>query len=556
MKSFVLKFGLLTALTVSLFNGKASAESNTDWASKCGNASKTTSPTPQQVNCLLTYAAINADIPPEVVKAIAWKESDWNQSKKTQDGGTGIMQITQDLKQPKYDQKRLEDDIAYNIQAGVEVLNEKYNLKTEDGTYLLPRITSESRHIIENWYFAVMAYNGNVPANSPLKQADGSVNIDAYQEQVFQIIEGQSYLRLNDNSPSILAKYPFKTTDFIYDTKSSAPIIFKVPLYPIDKGLHESPFFMKKEDIAYVTVDGANLRTEPNTVDNPDKPKPEKLSKFTPLTIYGDIQFDTQSDKNKFAWFKVKKADGKLGFISSAYITKKNDLSNPLVTGVANGKFYNKDVKIHFNEGTATLNGSRINNDYLVTKAGRYSLVVKDSVMNTTTINFTIDKTKPSTPSMNTITDHSTTITGTAEAGSTVKLYISGKYQKSTTAASNKSYKFTISRQKSGATVIVTATDKAGNVSANKSLKVLDKTAPAVPTVNKVTTKSRTVTGSAEKYATVKVYRGSTLIGHATVNSSGRFSVSIKAQSANTSLKVYAVDKSGNKSVRTIKVVK
>jgi hypothetical protein len=182
---------------------------------------------------------------------------------------------------------------------------------------------------------------------------------------------------------------------------------------------------------------------------------------------------------------------------------------------------------------------------------------VKDEESNTTSINFTIDKTKPTTPTMNTVSDQSTTVTGTAEAGSTVRLYINNKLQKSTTAASNKSYKFTISKQKSGTTVSVTATDKAGNVSATKSLKALDKTPPALPVVNKVTSKSKTVTGSAEKYAAVKVYRGSTLIGQSSVNSSGKFSVSIKVQKANTYLKVYVIDKSGNKSsARTIKVVK
>ncbi|PGS52630.1 Ig-like domain-containing protein [Bacillus sp. AFS041924] len=551
MKSFFLKFGLTTALTVSLFNGKASAETNTDWASKC-DASNTAIPSNQRTNCLLTYAAINADIPPEVVKAVALNESGWDQTKVSHDGGIGIMQITN---QPRYDQQRLKDDIAYNIQAGLEILNEKYNLKKGDGSYLLPRINGANRHIIENWYFAVMAYNGNVPANSPLKQVDGSVNTNAYQEKVFRDIERQSYLRLDDKTPPVLAKYPFKTSDFEYNTNSSAPIIFKIPLYTINEGLHESPHFMKKGDIAYVTVDGAKLRPEPNTTESSTKPTPEKLSKYTTLTIYDEFQFDSKSRDNQFAWFKVKKSDGKIGFISSAYITKKNDLTKPSVSGVTNGKFYNKDVKIHFNEGTATLNGSRIKNDYLVTKAGSYTLEVKDSVMNTTIIKFTIDKTKPAIPTMNSVSDHSTTVTGTAEAGSTVKLYINHKLQKSVTAASNKSYKFAIAKQKSGTTVSVTATDKAGNVSSTKTLTVLDKTAPALPTVNKVSSKSRAVTGSAEKYATVKIYRGSTLIGQGSVYSSGKFSVAIKAQKTNTYLKVYVIDKSGNKSVRTIKVV-
>ncbi|MEH7454053.1 Ig-like domain-containing protein [Gottfriedia acidiceleris] len=543
MKSFLLKFGLI-ALTVSLFNGKASAETNTDWASKCGDASKVTSPSNQQINCLLTYAAINADIPPEVVKTVAWRESDWKQSKLASDGGIGIMQITN---QPRYDQKRLKADIAYNIQAGVEILNEKYNWKYQDGTYRLPRIKDANRHIIENWYFPIMAYNGIKRVNSPIVKTPGAnygkINTAAYQEIVLNLLEMQSYLK-DEDGPNILARFPFVTSDFDYSSDSDEDIVFKTPLYTINKGLHESPFFMKKGDTAYITVNGAKLRPEPNTT----KTELETLAKYTTVTIYDAFKFDTSNDHNQFVWFKVKNQNGKIGYIPSAYL-------NPMVTGVANGAFYNKDVKIHVNEAVATLNGTRINHDYLVSKADSYTLVVKGSVANTT-IKFTIDKTKPTTPTMNTVSDQSTTITGTAEAGSTVKLYINSKLQKSTIAASNKSYKFTISKQKSGATVSVTATDKAGNVSATKSLKVLDKTPPTLPIVNKVTSKSKTVTGSAEKYASVKIYRGSTLIGQSSVNSSGKFSVSIKVQKANTYLKVYVIDKSGNKSVRTIKVLK
>ncbi|MFF2877251.1 Ig-like domain-containing protein [Gottfriedia sp. NPDC057991] len=545
MKSFLLKFGLITAITVSLFNGKASAETNTTWTSKCGDASKVKSPSLQQINCLLTYAAINADIPPEVVKTVAWRESGWKQSKLSSDGGIGIMQITN---QPRYDQKRLKTDIAYNIQAGVEILNEKYSWKQTDGTYTLPRIKDANRHTIENWYFPIMAYNGIKRVNSPIIKTQGTnygkINTAAYQEIVLNLLEMQSYLR-DEDGPNILAKFPFTTSDFDYSPDSDEDIVFKVPLYTINEGLHESPYFMKKGDLAYVTVDKVKLRPDSSTL----KKELGTLNKYTTLTIYDEFKFDIGNDHNQFVWFKVKSPDGKIGFIPSAYL-------NPMVTGVANGAFYNKDVKIHVNEGVATLNGTRINNDYLISKVGSYTLVVKSKVANTTTIKFMIDKTKPTTPTMSTVSDQSTTVTGTAEAGSTVKLYINGKFQKSTTAASNKSYKFTVSKQKSGSTVSVTATDKAGNVSATKSLKVLDKTPPALPVVNKVTSKSKTVTGSAEKNASVKVYRGSTLIGQSSVNSSGKFSVSIKVQKANTYLKVYVIDKSGNKSVRTIKVVK
>ncbi|MEH7307611.1 Ig-like domain-containing protein, partial [Neobacillus drentensis] len=263
------------------------------------------------------------------------------------------------------------------------------------------------------------------------------------------------------------------------------------------------------------------------------------------------------NSKNHFVWFHVKSTDGKpLGYIASAYIAKKKDFVAPIVIGVKNNAAYNKDVTITFDEGTALLNGVAFTKGQTIKKDGKYTLVVKDEEGNKTTIIFTIDKTKPATPSMNSVSDLSTTVTGKAEAGTTVKLSINGKYQKSTTAASSGIYKFTISKQKIGTTISVTATDKVGNISAPKSLKVVDKTPPAIQSVNKVTSKSKTVTGSAEKYATVKIYRGSTLIGKGSVYSNGKFSVAIKTQKANTYLKVYVIDKAGNQNYRTIKVVK
>ncbi|MFF3022067.1 Ig-like domain-containing protein [Gottfriedia sp. NPDC057948] len=549
MKLKILKVALLTTLSIGLLAGKASAA--TDWSTKClpiGEIKPKENPSNQQINCLLTSAALNAKIPPEVVIGVAGQESSWRQfengSASTDGKGYGIMQVTDN----RYDQDKLQSDIIYNIQAGVDILNEKYELQN---TAQIPKIEGAGRDIIENWYFPVMAYNGLKPVNSPIKRSDSSRNWNTYQDQVFNKIQAESYI--NDTT---LAQYPFKYNDFEYDSNSSENIKFNTLQYFLNDELHESAYVLKKGDIVKVTEGNANLRVQP---------KRDSTGTLLPLNktlvIDGDFKYtEGQSSTDHpiwYVWFPVKTTDGKTsGYISSAYIAKKKDFVAPIVTGVKNNISYNKDVKITFDEGTALLNGAGFKNGQIVSKTGKYTLVVKDEESNTTTITFTIDKTKPTTPTMNTVSDQSTTITGTAEAGSTVKLYINSKLQKSTTAASNKSYKFTISKQKSGTTVSVTATDKVGNVSATKSLKVLDKTPPALPVVNKVTSKSKTVTGSAEKYASVKIYRGSALIGQSSVNSSGKFSVSIKVQKANTYLKVYVTDKSGNKSVRTIKVVK
>ncbi|MEH7081081.1 Ig-like domain-containing protein, partial [Bacillus velezensis] len=195
------------------------------------------------------------------------------------------------------------------------------------------------------------------------------------------------------------------------------------------------------------------------------------------------------------------------------------------------------------------LNGTQIDNGIMISKEGIYTLVVKDIAGNTTTVKFTIDKTKPNSPSLNTVSDQTTSVTGKTEPNSVVNLYINSKYQKSVISTSNGSYVIPIPKQKSGTKINVNVVDKARNISAfSKTVTVIDKTAPAKPIVNKVTYKSIDVAGKAEKGATVYVYNGKTYLNKAVVSSTGNFSVRIKAQKQKSALRVYAVDRSGNRS--------
>ena len=86
------------------------------------------------------------------------------------------------------------------------------------------------------------------------------------------------------------------------------------------------------------------------------------------------------------------------------------DKTKPVITGVEDGKYYNHDVTITFNEGTATLNGEEFTTNSVVSLEGEYQLVVKDLADNETVINFVIDKTAPTgvvtpNPSVMTNTD-------------------------------------------------------------------------------------------------------------------------------------------------------
>ncbi|PEC49510.1 hypothetical protein CON00_10625 [Bacillus sp. AFS096315] len=327
MKSFFIKTGLLTACMVALFHGKATAESEPEWALKCANQygviTPNENPTFQHINCLLTNAAIQADIPPEVVKGIATKESDWRQFVDgkpyiSTDNGIGIMQIT-DKTLTEEQQERLKNDIVYNIETGVRILNDKANLTS------LPHINGAGRDIIENWYFPVMAYNGTVPVNSPLFQDTGEINYKAYQEIVFGKIEKDSYLGDTD-----LARYPFDVKDFNYDKASDNPIEFLKPEY-IVQGVHATTIELKAGDRVLTTEDNVNLRQGPGA------PGIEKVLPInTPLILEGPFKFDeTKTSKNQFVWFPAKTLDGQyVGYVSSAYIEKQGDTVSSVISGV------------------------------------------------------------------------------------------------------------------------------------------------------------------------------------------------------------------------------
>ncbi|WP_218833108.1 S8 family serine peptidase [Bacillus sp. 7884-1] len=148
------------------------------------------------------------------------------------------------------------------------------------------------------------------------------------------------------------------------------------------------------------------------------------------------------------------------------------DKTTPVVTGVSNNGLYNKDVIITFNEGTATLDGNEFTSGKTVASEGSHTLVVTDAAGNETTVNFTIDKTAPNAPTVDTVTSKTTEVTGTAEANSTIVV----KEGKDTIGIgkTDQDGKFTISieKQKKGTNLYVTAKDQAGNVSAATKVTV------------------------------------------------------------------------------------
>lgn len=275
-------------------------------ATEQSNSDQRVNPDFETMNRLLTETALKYDVPPEIVKAIAeresggWKHFDENgEVVVTEDNGIGIMQITN---QANYDSNRLKNDIAYNIEAGVQILNQMFD-RTD-----LPSINGKDRDVLEHWYFAIMAYNGIKPVNSPIEQGTGERNVDAYQEEIYQIMANNSLIDITE--------LPFQASDFQYDSASTQNIKFVTTDYhfnqPFTKTKHS---FTTGQRVKATTA--VKVRESATTASN----ALATLKVGEILTITGPFQYEKNpAGKNHFVWYPVKRSNGTEGFVASSYL--------------------------------------------------------------------------------------------------------------------------------------------------------------------------------------------------------------------------------------------
>ncbi|MEK4974549.1 Ig-like domain-containing protein [Niallia sp. FSL R7-0648] len=159
-----------------------------------------------------------------------------------------------------------------------------------------------------------------------------------------------------------------------------------------------------------------------------------------------------------------------------------------------------------------------------------------------------VDKTAPSLSKVNSVSDSATAVTGKTEAKATVTVKAGSKTLGKAAADAKGTFKVKIAKQKAGTKLTVYAEDAAKNKSKEVVVKVADKTAPAKPTASTVTTKSTSISGKAEKNATVYVYKGKSKLGKSVAGKNGTYKITIKKQKKHTVLTIYAQDKAGNKS--------
>jgi hypothetical protein len=163
------------------------------------------------------------------------------------------------------------------------------------------------------------------------------------------------------------------------------------------------------------------------------------------------------------------------------------------------------------------------------------SLTTADTAGNTATVTgskaYAVDTTTitPTISTSSSQTNNSTpTISGSAEAGSSVQIYNGATLIATVTAdATTGAYSYTPTTSLSDGTYTLSAkaTDSAGNVSSASSVATLKidtiSTTPTIGTIASTSNDKPTITGTAEAGATVTIMYGATTLGTVTADSSG-----------------------------------
>ena len=252
------------------------------------------------------------------------------------------------------------------------------------------------------------------------------------------------------------------------------------------------------------------------------------------------------------------------GFSSTDNITTD---TTPTIMGTAEA---GSTVTLYGTDGTTVIGSTEADGsgNWSITAAalssGVHTITAKatDAVGNTSVaslgLSLTIDATAPDAPTIftppQTVNADSITISGTAEAGATITI-TDGAATADGTADGSGSYSISVAlTQNSVNTLVVKATDAAGNNSATASVAITeDSTAPGSPMISTsaetINADSITISGTAEAGTTITI-TGGAATATGTADGSGNYSINVTLtqDSVNTFI-VKATDAAGNNSV-------
>lgn len=238
-----------------------------------------TNPSYEEINALLETIAKEKGIPSIILKALAFKESTWRQFDASgqplmNNRAIGIMQVATYKDDDQETIEKLKTDIEFNIRYGADLLNEKWSFT--------PKIGDGDRNKLENWYFAIWAYNIWTDKNNPLVAQEADPPYQTYQEKVYKIMASPE---------GFLQKYIDPVVVTPLDSE-----LFRDPELVTDKGLpNKNAFFATPEPIHY-----GDLDEEPNKPKDPQIPQsPEEIEFFR---LDGDDRIKTAINQALTGW--------------------------------------------------------------------------------------------------------------------------------------------------------------------------------------------------------------------------------------------------------------
>ncbi len=298
MKAIIRKI-MLIMLILLIFNTRAYAGVN---------------PSRKEIEAMIDEVALKRAVPAILLKGIARVESvykHYNSDGSPKICGTsiGLMQINNVY--GDYDSYRLKYDILYNIEAGADVLLNKWSMSSYNQVSSVGNMNPD---ILENWYFALWAYNGWAQSNNPVSP---HAKKHTYQQLVYDVIEKEYGKRINN-------------IDFSYlpaDSKPSRSLTVPTPASSSSGNI----ILYEKGD--YVRTDGIRgayyLRDEPG-------------GKYVhPLSInqLGAI-IEGPVLKKGYYWYKVYIDETKEGWIERNWLVRTGDTQY--------GRYIYEDISFHW----------------------------------------------------------------------------------------------------------------------------------------------------------------------------------------------------------------
>lgn len=275
-----------------------------------------TNPSKKEIESMIDTVAVKRGIPSVIMKSIAKLESSYEQfnsngSPKITGDCIGLMMINN--RNGGYDSNKLKYDIEYNIEAGADVLLNKWSMSSYNK---VASVGDMNPDVLENWYFALWAYNGWAESNNP-NVLPSRAKKYTYQQLIYNICEKEYSKSITNIDFSHLPSRGKPTGSLVVPTPSNA---------------HAGGIILYEKD-DFVRTDG--VRNEYNLRDAPAGKYVHVLAKNQLCTVAeGPVL------KNGYYWYKVYVNDSVSGWIERNWILRTGD--------TVYGRYVYDDISFHW----------------------------------------------------------------------------------------------------------------------------------------------------------------------------------------------------------------